>query len=155
MPADDLYPPLRQDQLWTLLGLAILVAACAWLAWVLWSTRRPRSTTGDPQLVEGRALDDLRRTYLQHIDGVETAHAAGRLDARDAFQALSPLIRRFAFEASGFPAHTKSLAQLEREHPGALPAAVAVLYPDEFAEWSRGDVGAGVERARQLVAGWS
>lgn len=155
MPSDDLYPPLRQDAFWMVLGIAILVAVGAWLVWVCWTTRRPRRASLAPEPVTGRSLEELRQTYLHHIDEVAAAHVAGRLDTRAAFQALSPLMRRFAFEASGFPAHTKSLADLEREHPGVLPAAVAVLYPGEFAERARGDVGTGVARARQLVAGWS
>ena len=153
MPSDDLYPPLRQDTVWTVLGIVIILTVAGWLIWVWWTTRSRQATVA-PQPASGRSLEVLRQTYLRHIDDVAAAHAAGRLDARSAFQALSPLMRGFAFEASGFPAHTKSLAELEREHPGSLPAAVATLYPDEFAELTRGDVGTGVARARQLVAGW-
>jgi len=155
MPADDLYPPIHHGAWWVVVGIVLLVAVTAWLWWVWWTTRPPAGPAGPPQPVRGRALDELRRSYLARIDEVATAHGAGRMATRDAFQALSPLVRRFAFEASGFPAHVKSLAELEREHPGELPAAVAVLYPDEFADAVRGDVSTGVARARQLIGGWS
>ena len=153
MPVDDLYAPIRPAGGWTLLAVGLLAVVAAWYAWVWWRTRPLRPAPTTPRPVTRRSLDALRASYMAGIDAVVAEHAAGRLDQRAVVQALSPLVRRFAFEASGFPAHTKSLAELEREHPGALPTAVATMYPGEFAERS-GDVEAAVSSARRLVEGW-
>ncbi len=154
MPRDDLYPPLRQDAAWTALGLALIVIVAAWWTWIWWTTRSPRPSGSAVTLV-GQPLEELRGDFLDRIDDVGAAHVSGTIDRRNVFQSLSLLVRRFAFEASGFPAHTKSLADLEREHPGVLAQTVQAWYPDEFAEVRAGDVDDGLARARRLVAGWT
>jgi len=153
VPTDDLYPPLQHSAWWILVALALLAVVAAWFTWVWWRTRPMRPPPLVPTELTGRSLATLRSSYLARIDAVAADQEAGRLPGRDVAQALSPLVRRFAFEATGFPAHVKSLAELRQERPGPLPAAVAVMYPDEFAERS-GDGAAAVASARRLVAEW-
>jgi len=154
-PPDDFYAPLSQSVGWTALGIALVVAVLVWWVVLWWRTRparAPRAERHEP--LRGAALEHVRRAYVARIDGVVAEHAAGRVSTRDAFQQLSPLVRRFAFEASGFPAHTKSLDELRREHPGPLVETVATMYPAEFAERVGGNVPAGGGHARRFVEAW-
>ena len=92
---------------------------------------------------------------LAAIDAVVEAHEAGRATTRQAFQQLSPIVRRFVSDVAGIPAHTMTLDDLTSEHPGPLADVVAMMYPLEFSAVVDGDVRAGAERARRVVASWT
>jgi len=147
---EDLYGPLRPSAWWTVLGLALVLLVVVWFAWVLWSTRRPRRSRRRTPLAPGASLAEQRAEALGAIDELEAAHAAGRIDARQLFQQLSPLVRGFVHATSGRPAHVRSLADLGDDDP-ALAATVAWLYPEEFAADAPGAVAEGLARTRWYV----
>lgn len=150
---EALFDPLAYSPLWLIGGCVLVLAVAFWFGYVWWSTRAP-VTNVPAQALHGNRLAELQARYLRDIEAVANEHRAGRLSDRAAFQRLSPLVRRFAFEAAGFPAHTMSLADLERRHPGVLPRTIAEFYPGEFAEMPDGDIASGAQRAAQVVASW-
>jgi hypothetical protein len=148
---DDLYGPLRPSAWWTLAGLALILVVVVWFSWVLWSTRRPRGSRRGSRRDVVTSLAEQRAEALGAIDELEAAHDAGRLDARQLFQQLSPLVRRYVHATSGRPAHVSALTDLGDDDP-ALAATVAWLYPEEFAADAPGAVAEGLARTRWYVA---
>ena len=130
---EDFYGPLRPALGWTLLGGALVALVIGWFAWVWWTTRPPRRTSSPA--TETRRFDpaEWQARTLAEIDRLEAAHAAGHLSARDVFQGLSPLVRRYVHETSGAPVHVRSLDDLRAGADPALVATVEWMYPEEFA----------------------
>ncbi|MBZ2197297.1 hypothetical protein [Occultella gossypii] len=162
--ADDLYDPWHYGALWPVLGALLVVAVLGWFGYLFWSTRAVPATAQSAPM-HGRSLAELKQAHLAELHAVGVEHAAGRLPERDAYQRLSAIVRTFAFAASGVPAHTMSLADLKRHHPGVLPAAIEQLYPVEFSAPEAGvdatdgrggaaDVPGAVALAAGLVGGW-
>lgn len=150
---EDLYGPLRPALGWTLLGGALVAVVIGWYAWVWWTTRAPRQTSPRPS--ELRRLDpaEWQAHTLAEIDRLEAAHAAGHLGARDVFQQLSPLVRRYVYETGGEPVHVRSLSDLRGDADPALAATIEWMYPEEFAHDAPGAVAEGLGRARWYVRG--
>jgi hypothetical protein len=147
---DDLYGPLRPSAWWAVLAVALVVLVIAWFAWVLWSTRRRRPGRRTVADRPPATPAEHRARTLAAIDELEAACADGRLDARELFQRLSPLVRRYVYETSGRPAHVRSLEDLRDDDP-ELAATVEWLYPEEFAADAPGAVDEGLARARWYV----
>lgn len=143
---DDFYGPTGPGWAWPLAGVAALVAVGAWIAWIWWSTRGRRG-----RRVGARGVEDLRFAALADVDALAAEHAAGRLTAREVFQHLSPLMRHFVHRVTGRPVHLLPLGEFRAADDPALVAAIAWLYPEEFALDAPGAVADGLAGARSYI----
>lgn len=148
LAADELQDPVGYGGHWVLLAVLALALVAAYYAAVVWWGRpRPDSTAAT-----------ARTECLARLDGIEAARAAGRISAREGHQQISATVRRFVADASGVPATTMTLADLQRTGPADLAAVIAFVYPPEFAaDEHLGDdrFTSAIGRARELVSSWS
>jgi hypothetical protein len=149
------YGPLHYSPLWLWCGLALLALVAAWYVAVFAGTR----TAPPPGQGSARStltdLPALKAAYLQRIQDVDRAAAAGALDARTAHQQISLLLRGFVRDATGVDATRMTHQDLAR-HP--LPAAAVVveaLYPAEFGPGPPPSVTASAAKAAAAVRAWS
>lgn len=149
---EDFYGPIRPALGWALLGVALAVAVVGWYAWVWWTTRPPRRPSRPEATGPAWTLEERRAAALAELDQLEAAHAAGELSAREVFQRLSPLVRRYVYETSGAPVHVRSLDDLRGSADPELASTVEWMYPEEFAAWSPGAVAEGLARARWYLS---
>ena len=148
LAADELQAPVAYEDHWVLIAVLALALVAAYYAAVLW-WGRPRDAASRPA---------PRAAWLAQLDGIEAALGAGRISPREGHQQISETVRRFVAEASGIPAPTMTLADLERDGPAELAAVVAVVYPPEFAadeELGRARFTTAIGQARELVSTWS
>lgn len=147
--ADELQAPVGYDDRWLVLAVVALSVVAVYYAAVLWWGRsRP----------EHAVRTVPRAECLDQLDQIGVAVSAGRVSAREGHQQISATVRQFVSAASGVPARTMTLADLEREGPADLAAVVALVYPPEFApgeDLARERFGTALERARELVTTWS
>lgn len=159
MQADSqFYGPLQYSPLWMWCGAALLVLVGGWYAF-LFATTRPAPKTRTSTGGRGRSaltdLQGLKAAYLQRIQDVDQAPAAGNLDARAAHQELSLLLRGFVRDATGVDATRMTHQDLAR-HP--LPAAADViqaLYPAEFGPGPLPSVASSATQAAAAVRAWN
>lgn len=154
-PPEDLYPPVTHGPAWSVLAVGLLGLVALWWLGLWWLSRRSRTATPAWEPLRGGALETRRVLGLVAIDAVVEAHDTGQVTTRQAFQQLSPIVRRFVSDAAGIPADMMTLDDLTSEHPGPLADLVAMMYPLEFSAVVDGDVHVGAERARRLVGSWT
>ncbi len=145
---DDFYGPIRPALGWAVLGVALAAAVIGWYCWVWWTTRPPRRHSQRELAAPTWTVEARRAAALAELDQLEAAHAAGQITARELFQRLSPLVRRYVYETSGAPVHVRSLDDLRADTDPMLASTVEWMYPEEFAAWSPGAVAEGLARAR-------
>lgn len=157
MQADSqFYGPLQYSPLWTWCAAALLVLVGGWYVFVLATTRpgpKTRTSIGGHSALTD--LPGLKAAYLQRIQDVDQAAAAGHLDARAAHQELSLLLRGFVRDATGVDATRMTYQDLAR-HP--LPAAADViqsLYPAEFGPGPLPSVASSAVQAAAAVRKWN
>jgi hypothetical protein len=147
--ADELQAPVGYDDRWVVLAVLALALMAVYYAAVLWWGRsRP----------DRPARSVPRAECLGQLEKIGTAVSAGRVSPREGHQRISATVRHFVSAASGVPAHTMTLADIEREGPEDLAEIVALVYPPEFApgdDLARERFGTALERARELVTTWS
>lgn len=157
---EELYPPDQYSGWWLLIALGILVALIAAVALIVLLTRAPKPREAAPPPVPRgtpvQQLENLRSAYLQRIDGIERAHAAGDLDARRVNVELSSLTRRFVNEYTGVATPVMSLEELGRQdvHPVLVQALNEYYYPSIFGEEPPADPRPGIAAAREVVTAW-
>jgi hypothetical protein len=152
------YGPLPYSPAWMWCGAALLALVAGWYAVVLFSTRtsaRPNPGSSGPGRSALTDLPALKTAYLERINDVDQAAAAGRLEARPAHQQISLLLRQFVRDATGVDATRMTHQDLAR-HP--LPVAadvVEALYPAEFGPGPLPSVTASAAKASAAVRAWS
>jgi hypothetical protein len=152
------YGPLQYSPAWMWCGAALLALVAGWYALVLFSTRtsaRPNPGSSGPGRSALTDLPALKTAYLERINDVDQAAAAGRLEARPAHQQISLLLRQFVRDATGVDATRMTHQDLAR-HP--LPVAadvVEALYPAEFGPGPLPSVTASAAKASAAVRAWS
>lgn len=149
----DFYGPLLYSPwlLWVGLGLMVLVAG--WFLFVFVSTRRP-GLQAEPHATASD-LNALQQEFLASINKVAADANSGRLPARQAHQEFSLLVRMFVQRATGVAAPRMTLAELQENGPPALVAAIARIYPGEFAAHPQESPADAAETAREVVRSWS
>lgn len=159
MQADPgFYGPLQYSPAWMWCGAGLLALVAVWYAVVFASTRLAERSAQHSSAPGRSALTDLpalKAAYLQRINDVEEAAAAGYLEARGAHQQLSLLLRGFVRDATGVDATRMTQQDLAR-HP--LPAAadvVEALYPAEFGPGPLPSVTVSAAKASAAVRAWS
>lgn len=155
MPAAaELYGPVAYDTLrWSLLAGGGLLGVALYFGLVLWLTRTRRTRD------LGLTVQDetARRRALNRLDQVAADATARRSTAREAHRQVSETVRGFVAAATGVPALTMTLADLERKGPERLASVVALLYVSEFGPDDRQaalDLDAALAAARDLVTSW-
>lgn len=156
MPAGDEFTgPVGYSAVWAWLALAAVLVVVAYYAGVLWWARPGRGPAAD----RPAPLPDVRRRHLAELDRIEQDVLAGRITARAGYQRASLTVRTFVTEAGGVPARSMALADLRAAGQPRLAAAVALMYPPEFAPTEAaptdGHLRETLGRARELVATWS
>jgi hypothetical protein len=146
---DELQAPVGYDGPWVALAVLSLVLVAVYYGAVVWWGRRAPA----PHVVRAP-----RQESLTELDRIGTDVSGGRVTPRVGHQRISETVRGFVASASGVPARTMTLADLEDRGPAELAAMVALLYPPEFAAdpaLAGEQFGAALARARELVSSWT
>ena len=155
MQADpQFHGPLQYSPLWLWTAVVLLTLVAGWYVAVFAATRRRRNDPGDRGAASLTSLPALQAAYLQRIDDVEHAAAAGTLGLRAAHQEISRLLRSFIRDATGVDALRMTRQDLERHPLPAAARAVGRLYPGEFGPEPLPPAAASAGIAREAVRTW-
>lgn len=153
MPEEFTGPVAYADRwLWIAIVLLVVVVVYYLAAW--WLTREPR-----PPVVKAAVVDvpDVRQAHLARIDALAERVHRGETSPREGHQQLSDLVRSYVAEVTTLPARTMTLTDLQHRAPAELVAAIALMYPPEFAPES--DTADRFDEAlaasRRLVGSWT
>ena len=96
----------------------------------------------------------LRSMYLEKIKEVETRYNTSLIDFRQAYIELSSIVREYCSEASGVPANSLTLRELEVLNVPSLFNLIKEFYEPEFAPASDRDINQSFRNAREVVNSW-
>lgn len=108
----------------------------------------------------GQTIIDVKNKYLKLIDDIYLRATSHAITERQSHQQLSVVLRDFIYEISLYPAHKKTLSELQNDRHARLSKIVEELYPYEFAHTTTEDIAhRSIERtipeAKELVTSWS
>jgi len=157
---DELAPPLQFSNwpLWLLLALGVIAVVVAWyliipLIAVRAAGRRPEAlVVYQPQRMGPMGA---RERAIAAIAAVETDHASGLIDGREAHLRLSAIVRGFAWDMSAVDARTMTLTELKGSGLAPIAEAVSQFYPIAFREEETEGLGSAADVARGAVTTWS
>lgn len=146
----ELAGPVDYAAIWTLVALGLVAAVLVWNLGVLW-WGRPRRVPAPPPAAAAPDPVSVREEHLAELDRIEAGVRAGRLELRPAYQQLSAATRSYVHETTDVPARHLALADLRAAGLAEVAAAVAVMYPPEFAPGREADAAGPDERFAEAL----
>ena len=150
-----LQSPFDFEGYWLILGGGlVLAAALAWAAARFWLNKGFRMPWADSRLLMGTRLNRQKARHLKSIDRIAEEFRTGRIDCRQAHQALSLEVRLFVRDVTGEPVECMAVSDLRKAGFPGVTEVVRDMYEPEFAEISKADVEYMIGRSRRLIAQW-
>jgi flagellar basal body-associated protein FliL len=155
--AKELLPLVNYQPQWIVIGSLLILGAVTWVGFIFWHTRkRPQKTVASlsAQKVANVDIAGLKKKYLGLIDQIAQESQQKAINARQAHQKLSILVRLFVFEATGYQTQVMTLADIEKRNLPKLQTTISALYPNEFSQLLTGSVEDALGKARDMVTTW-
>ena len=133
----------------------ILVAIIATLIYL--SRKSKKKVTQEIKIKKApkETLEGIKKKYLKKIDDVEKKLKEDKIKLRGAYQELSSIIRFFTFEVTGIKVQNYTLQDIESLNMPALTELIQEYYAPEFAEFSKGNIEASLEKTRKVIEKWN
>lgn len=139
---------------WVLtLGLVLVLAAAAWIAFVLWSTsaRRERRDDARPSTMD----DSARGRFLTEVEQHYAAYEAGDLDLRALHLKLARTMRSFVSERIGRDVSSWTVRDISGHDPTARAGSLLRVWEEpSFAHRSDAEARAARDGAVEVISRW-
>ena len=103
---------------------------------------------------EYKDLMAIKRNYLTKIQKLFNDFNNKKISKREAYQALSSLVRNFIFEATNIKVQNYTLKEIKMINMPILYELVSEYYDPEFAISSRGNIISSIEKTRMVIEKW-
>jgi hypothetical protein len=146
--------PLPYSVLWLVLGVLLILGVIGWFVGVLVWTLPVERLRSIPVIRDISALV-LRRKFSAAIGGVTDRYHAGELSSREAYTAMSRILRNFVYFRTGVAAQYMALGEVAGSAAAAAAPAVSALYSRQFELDDSPDVAATAAQVRSTIQSWS
>ena len=97
----------------------------------------------------------LKRIYLEKVKEIEVRYASDLINSRQAHIDLSKVVREYCSEASGCPAGSLTLNEIEQLNKPSLYLLIKEFYEPEFAQTSDKDIRESFAKAKEVITTWN
>ena len=115
--------------------------------------RKPKVPVVKPAPPQSIAV--LKNKYLKVLADIEQNHKTEKISDRQAFQALSRVVRDFVYKATGIKVQNYTLMEIHYANIPALYELISQCYIPEFAADNEGDIYLLINKARKVIAEWN
>ena len=105
--------------------------------------------------VRVKNIFQIKTQYLAKLDKLSKKVFNNELSMRKAYQALSKLVRKFAYEATGIRTDSYSLQEIKEMGRTELVELVEQFYEPEFAAKSEGNIENAIEKSKEVISKWN
>lgn len=146
--------PLPYSVGWLVLGVLLVLGVIGWFVGVLvWTLPVARLRT--IPVIRDISARVLRRKFSAAIGGVSDRYQAGELTSRQAYTAMSRILRNFVYLQTGVAAQYMALNEVADSPAAAAAPAVSALYARQFDLAESPDVAATAAQVRSTIQSWS
>lgn len=152
MPVGDPLSPVLYSWWVLTLGIVLVLAAIAWILWVL---RRPRQATAAAQMLRDRQAPQVRLSYGQKLDALVQRFRSGEINLREFHLKIAELVREFGSARMGRDLSTMSRGEVEAFYPGSnLGPLLARCEQPSFSRDAAGEAQQTALMAREVIQQW-
>lgn len=102
-----------------------------------------------------QSIATLKNKYLKVLADIEQNRQADKITDRQAFQALSRVVRDFVYKATGIKVQNYTLMEIHAANIPPLYELISQCYIPEFAMDTQSDVFLLINKARKVIAEWN
>ena len=108
-----------------------------------------------PKAIAPQSLAALKEKYNRALNGIESARLEEQISDRQAFQALSKIVRDFVFEATGIKVQNYTLSEIQTANLPRLYELIPGCYIPEFAVEANANIYDTIMKARKVISEWN
>lgn len=146
--------PLPYSVGWLVLGVLLILGVIGWFVGVVVWTLPVERLRGIP-VIRDISARVLRRKFGTAIGTISDRYHAGELTSRQAYTAMSRILRNFIYLQTGVAAPYMALGEVAGSAAAAAAPAVSALYSKQFELEDNPDVAATAAQVRSTIQSWS
>lgn len=117
--------------------------------------RKKKSHTPVPKPVAPANIMTLKEKYLRALVEIEVKLSEDKINDRQAFQAVSRVVRDFVYASTGIKVQNYTLMEIHAAGLPRLYELISQCYIPEFAIESKASVYDVIHKARTVIAEWN
>ncbi|OBG87391.1 hypothetical protein A5733_04110 [Mycobacterium sp. NS-7484] len=146
--------PLPYSVGWLVFGVLLILGVIGWFVGV-WVWTLPVQRLRTIPVIRDISARVLRRKFSAAISRISERHHAGELTSRQAYTAMSRILRNFVYLQTGVAAQYMALGEVADSPAAAAAPAVSALYARQFDLEDSPDVAATAAQVRSTILSWS
>ena len=155
-PSVELQGPFSYMIIWVILA-AVLIALVVFLQLYLrkkFGERLKKQEKQEEKKKTRKTLPQIKKKYLKQLDKLDYQLKSNKLTIRQAYQAMSDILRSFVTEASGTMVTSLSLREIRKLNRRELTMLVEEYYEPEFAMRTMANVMQSMNTTRRVMEQW-
>lgn len=116
---------------------------------------KPKKNLPRPKKIAPQSIAALKDKYNRALTGIEQNRAENHITDRQAFQALSRVVRDFVYEATGIKVQNYTLTEIHAANLPKLYELISQCYIPEFAIEANANVFETIKKARKVILEWN
>jgi len=115
--------------------------------------RKPRVPV--PKPAPPQSIMALKDKHIRALNQIEKRHSDGKISDRQAFQAVSRVVRDFVYAATGIKVQNYTLMEIHKAGLPLLYELISQCYIPEFAADSEANINEVINKARTVISQWN
>lgn len=108
-----------------------------------------------PKPAPPQSIATLKEKYIKVLNDIEQKRSEEAITERQAFQALSKVVRDFVYAATGIKVQNYTLMEIHAANMPRLYELISQCYIPEFAADAKGNVFEVIRKARMVISEWN
>ena len=100
-------------------------------------------------------INIIQEKYIIKLEELKKDLEKNKISIREAYQALSELVRYFVYEVTNIEVQNYTLKEIKKLNIPVLYNLIKEYYAPEFANISLGNVKESIERTKEVIKKWS
>lgn len=117
--------------------------------------KRKKKKVPVPKPAPPQSITALKEKYIKVLNDIEQKRSDEKITERQAFQALSKVVRDFVYYATGIKVQNYTLMEIHAANLPRLYELISQCYIPEFAADAKGNVFEVIRKARMVISEWN
>ena len=140
---------------YSILPIIILIVILFLFSMYFLRKRNKKKETPVIKEIDKIDINIIQEKYIIKLEELKKDLEKNKISIREAYQALSELVRYFVYEVTNIEVQNYTLKEIKKLNIPVLYNLIKEYYAPEFANISLGNVKESIERTKEVIKKWS